>query len=99
MLKGRSGGAHTKDMPPHDLYIKTHCMCVCATSEVGIARASESPSLPHISPSNDMTGDSCLPLKGAIDGSGHQKLESHPIRLGKFGLGGLLISMVNLASL
>jgi len=48
-------------------------MCVCATSEVGIARASESPSLPHISPSKDKIEDSCLPLKGAIDGSGHQK--------------------------
>jgi len=46
-------------------------MCVWATTEVGIARVSSS--LPHISPSKDMIEDSCLPLKEAIDGSGHQK--------------------------
>ena len=69
-------------------------MCVCATSEVGIARASESPSLPHISPSKDKIEDSCLPLKGAIDGSGHQKMGPHPITSGKFGLVRLLIKLV-----
>jgi len=41
-----------------------------------------------------MIEDSSVPLKEAIDGSGHQKLGPHPIRLGKFGLGGLLIKLV-----
>jgi len=86
--------AHIKHMP-HPLICKdTLHVCVGGLLKVGIARAS-----PHISPSKDMIEVSCLPLKGAIDGSGHQKLGPHPIRFGKFGLGGLLIKLVYIAKL